>query len=61
MKKQSLKPKGNSKLDQALKTELSSIKSISQHENSRFEELDSAIDMDVLKMHDFYKTRDPIL
>ena len=49
------------KIDHAIKTDLSSIKSISQHENSRFEELDSVIDMDLLRMHDYYKTRDPIL
>jgi len=33
---------------------------VSQHENSRFEEeLDSVIDLEVLKMHDYLGTHDP--
>lgn len=45
--------------DPTIKADLSSIDSVSQAEHSKFEDdIDSILDLEELKMHEFYKTRD---
>lgn len=41
-----------------IKADLSSIKSLTQQENSRISEIDSLVDTEAIRMHDFWGTRD---